>query len=176
MFILFSLQQLLVSAGDQQRLQSILSSVGSRSTVLTLIQEAKAQSEVSEIEKTGRVHPCVRRTESLCCSPETTTLLIDDTSVQNKKFRVWGLKKKKTKENKKSWTRLSDWTEQKTQEDWTAATSVLRHVPQALEDLGEPFSQVPCGKFSSSFWSVSIACSLLQKLACVEFFSARLVF
>lgn len=81
MFILFSLQQLLVSAGDQQRLQSVLSSVGSRSTVLTLIQEAKAQSEVSEIEKMGRVHPCVRRTESLCSSPETTTLLIDDTSI-----------------------------------------------------------------------------------------------
>ncbi|XP_024837287.1 PDZ domain-containing protein 2 isoform X2 [Bos taurus] len=43
-----NLQQLLVSAGDQQRLQSILSSVGSRSTVLTLIQEAKAQSENKE--------------------------------------------------------------------------------------------------------------------------------
>lgn len=44
----FSLDQLLVSAGDQQRLQSVLSSVGSKSTVLTLIQEARAQSEVSE--------------------------------------------------------------------------------------------------------------------------------
>ncbi|KAM9679808.1 PDZ domain-containing protein 2 isoform 2-T2 [Dama dama] len=43
-----NLQQLLVSAGDQQRLQSVLSSVGSRSTVLTLIQEAKAQSENKE--------------------------------------------------------------------------------------------------------------------------------
>ncbi|XP_052515089.1 PDZ domain-containing protein 2 [Budorcas taxicolor] len=43
-----NLQQLLVSAGDQQRLQSILSSVGSRSTVLSLIQEAKAQSENKE--------------------------------------------------------------------------------------------------------------------------------
>nr|XP_058163480.1 PDZ domain-containing protein 2 isoform X2 [Dasypus novemcinctus] len=43
-----NLDQLLVSAGDQQRLQSILSSVGSKSTVLTLIQEAKAQSENKE--------------------------------------------------------------------------------------------------------------------------------
>ncbi|XP_027835941.1 PDZ domain-containing protein 2 isoform X2 [Ovis aries] len=43
-----NLQQLLVSAGDQQRLQSVLSSVGSRSTVLSLIQEAKAQSENKE--------------------------------------------------------------------------------------------------------------------------------
>lgn len=47
-FVFFSLQQLLVSAGDQQRLQSVLSSVGSRSTVLSLIQEAKAQSENKE--------------------------------------------------------------------------------------------------------------------------------
>ncbi|XP_055278200.1 PDZ domain-containing protein 2 isoform X3 [Moschus berezovskii] len=43
-----NLQQLLVSAGDQQRLQSVLSSVGSRSTVLALMQEAKAQSENKE--------------------------------------------------------------------------------------------------------------------------------
>ncbi|XP_069412063.1 PDZ domain-containing protein 2 isoform X5 [Ovis canadensis] len=43
-----NLQQLLVSAGDQQRLQSVLLSVGSRSTVLSLIQEAKAQSENKE--------------------------------------------------------------------------------------------------------------------------------
>ncbi|XP_057564085.1 PDZ domain-containing protein 2 isoform X3 [Hippopotamus amphibius kiboko] len=43
-----NLHQLLVSAGDQQRLQSVLSSVGSKSTVLTLIQEAKAQSENKE--------------------------------------------------------------------------------------------------------------------------------
>ncbi|XP_004385279.1 PDZ domain-containing protein 2 [Trichechus manatus latirostris] len=43
-----NLDQLLVSVGDQQRLQSILSSVGSTSTVLTLIQEAKAQSENKE--------------------------------------------------------------------------------------------------------------------------------
>lgn len=50
--MLFSLHQLLVSAGNQQRLQSVLTSVGSKSTVLTLIQEAKAQSEVSEIQKT----------------------------------------------------------------------------------------------------------------------------
>ena len=56
-FVFFSLQQLLVSAGDQQRLQSVLSSVGSRSTVLSLIQEAKAQSEVSEREKMGRCIP-----------------------------------------------------------------------------------------------------------------------
>lgn len=50
--MLFSLHQLLVSAGNKQRLQSVLTSVGSKSTVLTLIQEAKAQSEVSEIQKT----------------------------------------------------------------------------------------------------------------------------
>ncbi|XP_053448636.1 PDZ domain-containing protein 2 isoform X2 [Nycticebus coucang] len=43
-----NLDQLLVSAGEQQRLQSVLSSVGSKSTVLTLIQEAKAQSEHKE--------------------------------------------------------------------------------------------------------------------------------
>ncbi|XP_055223575.2 PDZ domain-containing protein 2 isoform X2 [Gorilla gorilla gorilla] len=43
-----NLDQLLVSAGDQQRLQSVLSSVGSKSTILTLIQEAKAQSENKE--------------------------------------------------------------------------------------------------------------------------------
>ncbi|XP_037654661.1 PDZ domain-containing protein 2 isoform X2 [Choloepus didactylus] len=43
-----NLDQLLVSTGDQQRLQSVLSSVGSKSTVLTLIQEAKAQSENKE--------------------------------------------------------------------------------------------------------------------------------
>ncbi|XP_019503416.1 PREDICTED: PDZ domain-containing protein 2 isoform X2 [Hipposideros armiger] len=43
-----NLDQLLVSAGDQQRLQSVLSSVESKSTILTLIQEAKAQSENKE--------------------------------------------------------------------------------------------------------------------------------
>ncbi|XP_046527745.1 PDZ domain-containing protein 2 isoform X2 [Equus quagga] len=43
-----NLDQLLVSAGHQQRLQSVLSSLGSKSTILTLIQEAKAQSENKE--------------------------------------------------------------------------------------------------------------------------------
>ncbi|KAM5328361.1 PDZ domain-containing protein 2 isoform 2-T3 [Glossophaga mutica] len=43
-----NLDQLLVSAGDQQRLQAVLSSVRSKSTVLTLMQEAKAQSENKE--------------------------------------------------------------------------------------------------------------------------------
>ncbi|XP_012495964.1 PREDICTED: PDZ domain-containing protein 2 [Propithecus coquereli] len=43
-----NLDRLLASAGEQQRLQSVLSSVGSKSTVLTLIQEAKAQSENKE--------------------------------------------------------------------------------------------------------------------------------
>ncbi|XP_029420603.1 PDZ domain-containing protein 2 isoform X2 [Nannospalax galili] len=43
-----NLDQLLASAGDQQRLQAVLSSVGSKSTILTLIQEAKAQSETKE--------------------------------------------------------------------------------------------------------------------------------
>ncbi|XP_066886951.1 PDZ domain-containing protein 2 isoform X2 [Kogia breviceps] len=43
-----NLHQLLGSAGDQQRLQSVLSSTGSKSTVLALIQEAKAQSENKE--------------------------------------------------------------------------------------------------------------------------------
>lgn len=43
-----NLDQLLISAGDQQRLQSILESVGSKSTILTLLQEAKAQSENKE--------------------------------------------------------------------------------------------------------------------------------
>ena len=41
-----------MSAGDQQRLQAVLSSVRSKATVLTLMQEAKAQSEVSETQKT----------------------------------------------------------------------------------------------------------------------------
>ncbi|ELK16807.1 PDZ domain-containing protein 2 [Pteropus alecto] len=44
-----NLDQLLVSAGDQQRLQSVLSSVGSKCTVLTLIQEAEAQSENKDV-------------------------------------------------------------------------------------------------------------------------------
>nr|XP_036857654.1 PDZ domain-containing protein 2 isoform X6 [Manis javanica] len=44
-----NLDQLLVSAGEQQRLQSVLSSVGSKSAVLTLIQEAKAQSENKDV-------------------------------------------------------------------------------------------------------------------------------
>ncbi|XP_073933765.1 PDZ domain-containing protein 2 isoform X4 [Castor canadensis] len=43
-----SLDQLLDSAGDQQRLQAVLSSVGSKSTILSLIQEAKTQSENKE--------------------------------------------------------------------------------------------------------------------------------
>lgn len=47
MYFSLSLDQLLASAGDQQKLQAILSLVGSKSTISTLIQEAKAQSEVS---------------------------------------------------------------------------------------------------------------------------------
>ncbi|XP_045141203.1 PDZ domain-containing protein 2 [Echinops telfairi] len=43
-----NLAQLLASVGDQQKLQSVLSSVGSKSPVLTVIQEAKAQSESKE--------------------------------------------------------------------------------------------------------------------------------
>ncbi|XP_013370426.1 PREDICTED: PDZ domain-containing protein 2 isoform X2 [Chinchilla lanigera] len=43
-----NLDQLLVSAEDQQRLQAVLESVGSKSTILTLLQEAKAQSENKE--------------------------------------------------------------------------------------------------------------------------------
>ncbi|XP_076772531.1 PDZ domain-containing protein 2 isoform X6 [Arvicanthis niloticus] len=43
-----TLDQLLASVGDQQRLQAVLSSVGSKSPILTLIQEAKAQSEIKE--------------------------------------------------------------------------------------------------------------------------------
>lgn len=42
------LDRLLVSVEDQQRLQSVLSSVGSKSRVLTLIQEAQGQSEDKE--------------------------------------------------------------------------------------------------------------------------------
>ena len=35
--------------------------------------------------------------ESLHCSPETTTTLLDDyIPIQNKKFKVWGKKKKTT--------------------------------------------------------------------------------
>uniref|UniRef100_G1P959 PDZ domain containing 2 n=1 Tax=Myotis lucifugus TaxID=59463 RepID=G1P959_MYOLU len=44
-----NLDQLLVSAGDQQRLQSVLSSARSKSTILTLMQEAKAQSENKDV-------------------------------------------------------------------------------------------------------------------------------
>lgn len=43
-----NLDQLFNSAGDQQRLQAVLSVVGSKSTILTLIQEVKAQSENKE--------------------------------------------------------------------------------------------------------------------------------
>uniref|UniRef100_A0A8I6ABF3 PDZ domain-containing protein 2 n=1 Tax=Rattus norvegicus TaxID=10116 RepID=A0A8I6ABF3_RAT len=43
-----SLDRLLASVGNQQRLQGILSLVGSKSPILTLIQEAKAQSETKE--------------------------------------------------------------------------------------------------------------------------------
>ncbi|XP_023558129.1 PDZ domain-containing protein 2 isoform X2 [Octodon degus] len=43
-----NLDQLLVSAEDQQRLQAVLESVGSRSTIPALLQEAKAQSENKE--------------------------------------------------------------------------------------------------------------------------------
>ncbi|XP_036062728.1 PDZ domain-containing protein 2 isoform X4 [Onychomys torridus] len=43
-----SLDQLLTSPGDQQKLQAILSLVGSKSTISTLIQEAKAQLENKE--------------------------------------------------------------------------------------------------------------------------------
>nr|XP_048285718.1 PDZ domain-containing protein 2 isoform X4 [Myodes glareolus]XP_048285725.1 PDZ domain-containing protein 2 isoform X4 [Myodes glareolus]XP_048285729.1 PDZ domain-containing protein 2 isoform X4 [Myodes glareolus]XP_048285736.1 PDZ domain-containing protein 2 isoform X4 [Myodes glareolus] len=43
-----TLDQLLASAGDQQKFQAVLSSVGSKSTIFTLIQEAKAQSENNE--------------------------------------------------------------------------------------------------------------------------------
>lgn len=53
-YLLFSLDQLEVSTGDQQRLQAVLSSVGSKSSTLTLIQEAKAQSEVSEMQRTHK--------------------------------------------------------------------------------------------------------------------------
>lgn len=43
-----TLDQLLASAGDQQKFQAVLSSVESKSTIFTLIQEAKAQSENNE--------------------------------------------------------------------------------------------------------------------------------
>ena len=37
----------------------------------------------------GKMNPCIRMTESLCCSPETiTTLLISYTLIQNKKFKI----------------------------------------------------------------------------------------
>ena len=36
----------------------------------------------------GRMDTCVCMTESLCCPPETvTTLLLDYTPIQNKKFK-----------------------------------------------------------------------------------------
>ena len=45
----------------------------------------------------GRTDTCICMAESLCCSPETTTtLLIGYTPIQNKKFKVWGKKKRNT--------------------------------------------------------------------------------
>ena len=35
----------------------------------------------------GRMDTYIRMTESFCCSPETITLLISYTSIQNKKFK-----------------------------------------------------------------------------------------
>ncbi|KAL1783037.1 PDZ domain-containing protein 2 isoform X1 [Sigmodon hispidus] len=43
-----TLDQLLASAGDQQKLQAILSLVGSKATIFNLIQDSKAQSENKE--------------------------------------------------------------------------------------------------------------------------------
>lgn len=43
----YSLDQLHVSPGDQERVQAVLSSVGSKSTVLSLLQEVEAHSQVS---------------------------------------------------------------------------------------------------------------------------------
>lgn len=43
----FSLDQLFVSTLDQQKLQSVLSSVTTKCDVSSLLQEAKAQAEVS---------------------------------------------------------------------------------------------------------------------------------
>ena len=41
----------------------------------------------------GRMDTCLRMAESLCCSPETTTIsLISYTPIQNKKFKVWKAK------------------------------------------------------------------------------------
>jgi hypothetical protein len=50
-YFLLSLDQLLASVGYQQRLQAVLSLVGSKSPILPLIQEAKAQSEVSGVHR-----------------------------------------------------------------------------------------------------------------------------
>ena len=38
---------------------------------------------------------CIYMAESLYCPPETTTLLIGYTPIQNKKFKVWGKKNDK---------------------------------------------------------------------------------
>ena len=35
----------------------------------------------------GRTDTCICMAESLCCAPETTTLLISYTSIQNKLFK-----------------------------------------------------------------------------------------
>ena len=39
--------------------------------------------------------------ESLCCSPEIITLLIGYTPIQNKKFKLWRKKSKKTEGKKR---------------------------------------------------------------------------
>ena len=41
--------------------------------------------------------------ESLCCSPEIITLLTGYTPIQNKKFKLWRKKSKKTEERKKDY-------------------------------------------------------------------------
>lgn len=47
---MFSLDQLIVSNRDQQKLQAVLTSVESKSDIIALIQEAKMQVEVSEAD------------------------------------------------------------------------------------------------------------------------------
>ena len=41
----------------------------------------------------GRTDTCIYVAKSLCCSPETTTLLISYTPIQNKKFKKMILRK-----------------------------------------------------------------------------------
>lgn len=89
--ICFSLDELLVSTLDQQKLQSILSSVTTKCDVSSLLQEAKAQAEVSLGQAKMKTIPdvsCGKRWlmvkgKQFQCSHRTTFLEISPISAQD---------------------------------------------------------------------------------------------